>query len=381
MRRLRLTGALAAAFAFSTAGGGLALAIGEGIELGDPVLGIVETAFAAALLGLILLRQRPENRMGVFLMAAGALFGVSALAAGVLEASVGPRFVSEAAFAWIWLGQALLVLVWTLTILALPDGRVGSGLRRRFLIGAGVLAGAVAVAGYVFAGPGQVPEFPPAQAPAELAGPLAQAGGWQTLYDVGQGILAALPLLALLGLIGRFRGADPVARQQLKWVLAAAALTVTANAARVPLDAAGGGLASAGTVLGLVAEPLPTLGIAFAVLRFRLWELDLLISRALVYGVLWGVLSAVFLVVALGAGLLAGGSDVLVPLLLALAVALAAQPARARLERLVRRLVYGPEPEGYATVVRYAEMLAEASRAGALAPAIAESVRRALGAG
>ena len=378
MGRLRAIGVLAAACALSAAGAGLALAVGEGIGFGDPLLGVVETAFTTALLGLLLVWQRPENRMGAFLLAAGLLFGISALAAGALRSSVGPPLAGEAAFAWIWLGQAPLVLVWTAIILALPDGEVGGGVRRRFLGGATLLAGAIAVAGFLFAGPGQVPEFPPAQAPADLTGPLARPGGW-LLHDLGQAFLAALPLLALLGLIGRFRAADPVARQQLKWVLVAVALTVLANAARAPLDGAGGGLATAGAVVGLVAEPLPTLGIALAVMRYRLWELDLFISRALVYGVLWAALSAVFLAVALGAGLLAGGSAVLVPLLLALAVAFAAQPARSRLERFVRRLVYGQEPAGYATVVRYTETLAEAARAGVLAPAVAEAVRQALG--
>lgn len=379
MRRLRLTAVLAAASAIAAAGGGLALLLGGGIEFGDPVLGVIETALAAALLGLLLLWQRPENRMGAFLMVAGVLFGVSALAAGALESSAGGALWSELAFAWIWLAQASLVLVWTLIILALPEGELGGGLRRGFLVGASLLAGAVAVAGYLFAGPGQLPEFPPARAPVEVAGPLADVAPPQVLYDIGQALFAALPLLALLGLIGRFRGADPVARQQLKWVLAAAVVTVVANVLRAPLDAAGGSLASAGTALGLAAEPLPTLGIALAVMRYRLWELDLFISRALVHGVLWLGLSVGFLAIALSAGLLAGGSDVLVPLVLALVVAFAAQPARSHLERLVRRLVYGLEPAGYAAVVRYGEKLAEAAGAGAVASAVCESVRRALG--
>ena len=55
---------------------------------------------------------------------------------------------------------------------------------------------------------------------------------------------------ALAGLVARFRRADPVVRQQLKWVLAAAAVTVVVNVLRVPLDAAGGDLAVVGAALG-----------------------------------------------------------------------------------------------------------------------------------
>jgi signal transduction histidine kinase len=380
MSGVRLMAVLSAAFVLVTVGGGLALLVGAGAGVDAAVLGAAETGVAAALLGLLLLWQRPENRIGGLLTAAGALFGLSVLAAGILGSAAGPAAASEAAFAWVWVGQAPLILVWTITILALPDGEVGPGLRRGFLFGAGVLAGSVAVAGYLFAGPGQVPEFPPAIAPAEVAGPFAHLARPELLYQLGQPFLAVLPLVALLGLVARFRRADPVGRQQLKWVLVAAALTVLANLARIPLDAAGGALETTGTVIGFVADPLPTLGIALAVLRYRLWELDLFISRAIVYGTIWVALSTAFIALAIGAGLLAGGPGVLVPLLLALAVAVAGRPLHARLEKLVRRLVYGPEPAGYAAIVRYAEMLTEASRSGTLAQAIAESVRRALGA-
>ena len=379
MSGVRLMAVLSAAFVLVAVGGGLAMLVGAGAGVDAALLGAAETGVAAALLGLLLLWRRPENRVGGLLTAAGALFGLSVVAAGVLGSSAGPAPVSEAAFAWVWVGQAPLILVWTGTILALPDGDVGPGLRRGFLVGASVLAGVVAVAGYLFAGPGQVPEFPPASAPAQIAGPLADLAQPEPLYRLGQPLLAVLPLLALLGLLARFRAADPVGRQQLKWVLVAAALTVLANLVRVPLDAAGGDLETAGMAIGLAADPLPTLGIAFAVLRYRLWELDLFISHAIVYGTIWIALSAAFIALALGAGLLAGGPDVLVPLLLALAVAVAGRPLHTRLERLVRRLVYGPEPAGYATVVHYTEMLTEAARSGTLAQAIAESVRRALG--
>lgn len=378
MRVTRPLAVLTAAFAFAMTGGGLALLVGAGTGLDAALVGVAETALVTALLGLLLRWQRPENRIGGLLLAAGALFGLSAFAAGILGSGAGPAFLGDAAFAWVWLGQAPLILVWTGTILALPDGEVGAGVRRGFLAAVSVLAVSIAVAGYLFAGPGQVPQFPPASASDQFAGPLAHLAQPQLLYQFGQPLVAVFPLLALVGLIARFRKADPVARQQLKWVLVAVALTVVINVARGPLDAAGGTLATAGMILGLVADPLPALGIALAVLRFRLWELDLFISRALVYGLLWAALAAAFLALALGAGLLAGGQAVLVPLLLALAVAVVGRPLHARLEKLVRRLVYGPEPAGYAAVVRYAETLTEATRTGTLAPAIAESVWRAL---
>ena len=374
----RFTAVLAAAVAFATVGSGLALLLRADPGVDAALAGAAETSVAAATLGALLLWRRPENRVGALLAAAGALFGVSVLAAGVLGSSAGPAGLEAVAFAWIWLGQAALILVWTAMILALPNGQFGHG-RRIFLLAAGTAACTVATGSYLFAGPGRVPEFPPADAPAGVAGPLAHLGHPDALYDVGQPFLALLPVLALGALVARFRASDPVARQQLKWVLVAVTLTVLVNVVRVPLDAAGGELATVGTALGLVADPLPTLGIALAVWRYRLWGLDLLISRGLVYGLLWVALSATFVGVALGAGVLIGGVGVLLPLVLALAVTVAVRPLQRRLERIVRRLAYGPDPAGYAAIVRYADTVTDATGAGTLGLAIAESAQRALG--
>ena len=362
MRTPGQTAAVAAAFALAVAAVGFVLLLRAGLSLDDPVVGVLETAVTATLLGLLVLWRRPRHRMGVLLLGAGVLFGVTALAAGVLAAEAR---AAPLAFAWIWLAQAPLVLVWAAIILGLPDGEFGAR-RRHFLAGGGVVVAVLAVAQYLFAGAGKSPPFPPAEVPSALDGPLAL--GPAVLFDVGQAVFPALPLLAVAGLVARFRRADRVVRQQLKWVLAAVAATVVVNALSTPLG-------EGGTVLGVAAGPLPAIGIALAVLRYRLWEIDLLVSRALVYGLLWSALSAAFVAAGIAAGLVAGGSDVAWPIAIALLVALAAQPARARLERRVRRLVYGEEPSGYAVVTRFAEQLAEP---GPLAPRISEAARRAL---
>ncbi len=90
-----------------------------------------------------------------------------------------------------------------------------------------------------------------------------------------------------------------------------------------------------------------------AIFRYRLWEIDIVISRAVVYAVLWVVLSVVLLVPALATGLLAGGPGALTAVGLALLVTLAFQPARARLERVIERIVYRDRPRGYALLTRF----------------------------
>ena len=116
-----------------------------------------------------------------------------------------------------------------------------------------------------------------------------------------------------------------------------------------------------------------------AIFRYRLWEIDVVISRAVVYAVLWVVLSVVLLVPALATGLLAGGPGALAAVGLALLVTLAFQPARARLERVVERIVYRDRPRGYALLTRFGETLRAAASAGEVTPQLAEVIRSGLG--
>jgi signal transduction histidine kinase len=119
---------------------------------------------------------------------------------------------------------------------------------------------------------------------------------------------------------------------------------------------------------------------AAAILRYRLWEIDVVVSRAVIYAVLWVVLSVVLLVPALAAGLLVGGSGAFAAVGLALLVTLAFQPARARLERVVERVVYRDRRRGYALLTRFGQTLRAATGVGEVAPHLAEVIRSGLGA-
>jgi signal transduction histidine kinase len=99
-----------------------------------------------------------------------------------------------------------------------------------------------------------------------------------------------------------------------------------------------------------------------------------------VYAVLWVVLSVVLLVPALATGLLAGGTGALTAVGLALLVTLAFQPARARLERVIERIVYRDRPRGYALLTRFGETLRAAAGAGEVTPQLAEVIRSGIGA-
>ena len=186
--------------------------------------------------------------------------------------------------------------------------------------------------------------------------------------------------MALVSLAQRYRRSGTVARQQIKWLVAGAAVTIAGSAIGSSIQDSGGAARALGVAVVIVVNPLPVTAAAAAILRYRLWDIDVVVSRAVVYAVLWGVLSAVLLIPALAAGLLVGGQGALAAVGLALLVTLAFQPARARLERAVARIVYRDRPRGYALLARFGQTLRAATGVGEVAPQLAEVVRSGLGA-
>lgn len=337
------------------------------------VLGVLVTAVAASLLGLLVLAAQPRHRSGQLLLAAGAGFATAGAAAAMLSLGTPPLSPGTAsvALAGLWLSQGVLVVVWVWLLLGLPDGEVGGGWRRQILVVSMLLAPVLATLGFLFAGPGQAPEFPPVDVPPEVAGPMS-TGDESAVVGVAVLTAAMLPVLAMIALAIRFLRADQVTRQRLKWVVAAALATVLLN---VVVAVVG----PSAVAIGVVAQVLPPLGIALAVLRYRLWSVDLIIARGALFVVLWTALSAGFVLVGLAVGRAVGGPEVVVPIALALLVTTALGPVRSRGERWLRDHVFGARPEGYRVVIGFAERIADARGSDQLAQQVAEQVQRCLG--
>ena len=339
-------------------------------------------ALAIGLTGALILWHRPTNRIGALMAATGALFGVTVLAGGVLgyaSARSGvPGGLRQPALAWAWLTQALS-LAWVLFLLWFPDGNFLSVRWKRFVLIGTVASLAVAVVGYLLSSPGgRLPGlFPVARAPASTGGPLATSTSLVYLSDV---LSLALPLVALAALAQRFQHSGAVVRQQIKWFVAAAAAAVIGSVISAATQDSAGAAHAVGAALGIVVSPLPEVAAALAIFRYRLWEIEVVISRALMYAVLWAMLSVVLLVPALATGLLVGGPSALAAVGLALLVTVAFQPARARLERVVERIVYRHRPRGYALLTHLGETLRAAIGVEELAPHLANVVRSGLGA-
>jgi signal transduction histidine kinase len=337
-------------------GGSLALQqLGGGIR--GQSLSPVVLALALGLLGALIVFRRPQVRLGPLLLANGIGFGLGAFAAGVLDFGTRhplPHLAAETAYAVVWL-TVVLVAAWTLFILWFPDGELPSRGWRRFFAAACVLSAGAAIAGWL-GGPGDRvwAFYGGTGVPAAAAGPYAGALPW---LAGATSALLVLPLIALASLVQRYRRGDEVMRQQARWLLVAMAVEVGCQILGAGLESAGGAAGGAGVVLSVGSQPLPMLAATSAILRHRLWEIELVVSRTLVYGLLWALLSVVLLAPALAAGVLVGGRGAATAVGLALVLTLVFQPLRTRLDRIVERAIYRHRPLRSRLSARLAEEL------------------------
>jgi signal transduction histidine kinase len=171
-------------------------------------------------------------------------------------------------------------------------------------------------------------------------------------------------------------------RQQTKWVVfgTVAALGGYGAFTAVDLLLQNALLASLlGNTAFFVLMLLIPISIAVAVLRYRLYDIDVVINRTLVYGTLTTSVAGIYILAVGGLGLLLKSSGTLLNSLVGTAVvAIVFAPLRDRLQRGVNRLMYGERDDPYAVISRLGERLEAASEPRAMLPTIVETVAQAL---
>jgi signal transduction histidine kinase len=390
MERISRPAAVALALtAAASVAAGLWLQAAGGRAAPGGFLQYAAVAVGTAALGSFILWHRPRNRYGLTHLAIGVLFGAVVLAAGVL-ARAGTRAAlpdgaEEVALAWSWIAAAALLPLWVIVIAAFPDARFHRKTLKRATVALAIVMPVLAVVAYLLAPSGESPPLIRVELPAGLVGPLAPAGDAHLLYGIASVVASVLgslaPVAAVVALVDRFRKAGAVLRQQIKWLLVGAAISVALQA--IPVQALDSeALRTAARILVVVAVPLPMVAAAIAIFKHGLWEIDVVISKGLVYALASGVLTALFLGVALVAGVSVGGRDsrVVTALGLALLVSFVAQPLRQRLEKVVARVLYGDEPRGLMALARLGDTVAPSLDARDLGARIADAARGALGA-
>jgi hypothetical protein len=298
------------------------------MEFVSRALGNTLFILACAVVGLLIVSRRPGNVVG-WIYAVVAL----ALAAGEVAGGYASRSLPGAP--WAALLPDLLWLVATplgvaLLLLVFPTGRL-PGRHWRPVVWATVAATAAAVVGTALT-PGPVELFPQFQNPLGLAaaGPVLEV-----IVQVGFVVLTAGVFAAAGSLVLRWRRARGVERQQLKWLAYAAAMLVVAQVGALVLPRA------LFLVVSTVATLLFPAATGIAVVRYRLYEVDRLINRTLVYGLLTVTLGLVYAGLVLVLGQVFGGLGAEPPgwavAGATLAVAALFQPARRRIQQAVDR--------------------------------------------
>jgi hypothetical protein len=303
------------------------------VQLNISGVPFVLTTLSAATVGVVLASRRPAHPVGWLLLALGLSASSSGLTDGYARYGLlaRPAALPAAGYmAWFVPLALLASLVCIGFILLLtPTGSLPSP-RWRWWARVATVAPVVLLATLTL-GPGLViPPYPSLTSPLAihaLAGPLGVAG------RVATAVTGLAVLVGAGSLVLRFRGAPVMERQQLRWVALAAALAPVATLVMVATR--GSEALFIWTVGGYLA--LLPVAIGAAVLRYRLYDLDRIISRTLAYGLLTVLLGGGYAGLVLGLGQLLGRDSSLAVAVATLAAAAAFQPARRRVQHLADR--------------------------------------------
>jgi hypothetical protein len=315
--------------------------IGVGTPLDDEialdVLGNYVAFYAFPLVGALIATRQPENATGWLFVAIGLCQGITLAGAAYADYALfaGRASLPAGAWAaWVAAGVDVVFIIGILTLVLLfPTGRPPSRRWRRVL--AALVAGGLMLMLATLLNPGQFFDPLPIDNPAAF-------GGAGTLSNVVAvvGALVFVPagIATLGGAVLRFRRARGVERQQFKWF----ALAVSLLLACFLLTTLGVLESLTYALIGFAFAGIPV-SVGIAILRYRLYDIDRVISKTLVYGSLTVLLGAAYVALVLGGQALfssfAGGGDLAIAVS-TLAVAALFLPLRARVQRLVDRRFY-----------------------------------------
>jgi signal transduction histidine kinase len=335
---------------------------------------------AFATVGALVASRVPGNPVGWLLLGSALAYTLAGLGTGLAAPRSGGLgwYLVAADLAGQPLYFAGLALGF-LTLLLFPTGSLPSRRWRwaGWLIGAGWLLFTI---GQTF-GPGWLPGF-------DAANPLSVGGSAGRVLNALQasGVLAAVGgLLAGVSLIVRFRRADGVVRKQIEWLAYAAAIVVAGIIASIPLQLLPQTESVNNYENGIITLVLACIPVAMgvAILTRRLYDIDVIVNKTVVYVSLAAFITAVYIALVVGIGQAIGQPDKAgfgLSILATAVVAVAFQPVRERVQRLANRLVYGKRATPYEALSTFADQLGATVPADELLPHLARVLADATGA-
>ncbi|HVS04744.1 MAG TPA: sensor histidine kinase [Candidatus Dormibacteraeota bacterium] len=310
-----------------------------------PIFGV-----AFVLVGALVASRQPRNPVGWIFWGGGIEAAIQSLMTEYswTASRIGPLpGATETGWLAGGLGEALFLLAFTNIVLFFPDGHLPSPRWRPVAIAAGVLIAISGLLQTIYTAPGSPSSGPP------VASTLA---------------LPAV-LVAIVGLVVKYRRADRDRRQQIKWVAFAAAVILVcvlilpaATVALLPHEFFTSAVASSVFGLGTLTIVLLPIAMAIAILRYRLYDIDVVINRTLAYGALALAITLIYVAVVVGVGSLVGRggqANFILSIAATALVAVVFQPIRARAQRFANRLVYGERATPYEVLSRFSERIAD----------------------
>jgi signal transduction histidine kinase len=344
----------------------LVLSLGEGVDWSL----LVWLGFAGV---GALVAARTSNKVGWLFLAEGLALALANFAKAYASRTGGPPLPGAP-----WAGWVLTIALnmvfppLSLTLLLFPDGRLPSP-QWRPVAWAAVASGAVGMACNAVSDVNFSSNFPHLNDPVTLVRPGSLSG-------VYNGTLVFGPLIFLLcaaSLIVRLVRSRGEQRLQLKWFVFASALasTTVAVASFVLPDP---------SLAFTVFVPLIPIGAGVAIFKYRLYDIDVVINKTVVFGGLAAFITAVYVAIVVGIGAAIGqGSkpNLGLSILATGVVAVAFQPARERVQRFANRLVYGVRATPYEVLSEFSSRMAGVYESEDLLPRMARILAEGTGAG
>jgi two-component system, NarL family, sensor kinase len=333
--------------------------------------------------GALVAARHPRNPIGWIFLAVGIFYSLTALS-GVVQsyASVSPILRDSLAASlsqwlnnWIWMPAIFLPTIFV--FLLFPNGRPVTP-RWRIVLWASAVGLASLIVGAAFH-PGPVESLGTGLNPFGVPG---AAAPMELLVNIGYALLIPGLVASLVSFGLRFMGSSGVERAQMKWLIYALVFMVFGLVFGSVLWYAFPGNALASEA-GIAIFSLTILGVAVAagvaILRYRLYDIDLVINRTLVYGIL--TLGVVFIYVLLVGGLgslfQAQGSPVIALFATGL-VAVLFQPSRQRLQVGIDRLFYGQRDDPLEALSQLGYRLESAIAHEMVLPTLVETIAQTL---
>jgi hypothetical protein len=323
------------------------------------VISFAAPVAAFSIVGGLIATRRPGNAIGWLLATIGVLFAIVLASAAVARWGLKTGNIPKEVAEWIGVGAS----VWVIALgimgiqlpLRLPDGHLPSP-RWRWFSRASILLIAVTLVGMATE-PGRIEDVPGTANPIGVA--------WMKPLAGAIFLMIAGFIVGVTALFMRYRHANELDRVQLRWVAFGGGVFLAVYLVTLPLPSALGASdpSTAAHVITVVSQSafaaLP-IAIGYAILRHRLYDIDVVINRALVYGALTAILAATYVGSVLLLQLLLNGVTGDSGLAVAgstLAVAALFRPARARIQEVVDRRFFRRKYDAQRTLEAFSSRL------------------------